>query len=44
MGAKFTDNFVNLLPGEKKVIEITSPELKASAKTPITVKHVRETY
>ncbi|MDO5664420.1 MAG: glycoside hydrolase family 2 protein [Bacteroidia bacterium] len=44
MGAKFSDNFVNLLPNEKKVIEITSPELKASAKTPITVKHVRETY
>ncbi|MDO5524265.1 MAG: glycoside hydrolase family 2 protein [Bacteroidia bacterium] len=44
MGAKFTDNFVNLLPGEKKVIEIISPELKASAKTPITVRHVRETY
>lgn len=44
MGAKFTDNFVNLLPGEKKVIEITSPELKAAARTPVTVKHVRETY
>ena len=44
MGAKFTDNFINLLPGEKKVIEITSPELKALAKTPLTVKHIRETY
>ncbi len=44
MGAKFTDNFVNLLPGVKKVIEITSPELKAAARTPVTVKHVRETY
>lgn len=44
MGAKFTDNFVNLLPGEKKVIEITSSELKAAARTPVTVKHVRETY
>lgn len=44
MGAQFTDNFVNLLPGEKKVIEITSPELKAADKTPITVKHIRETY
>lgn len=44
MGAKFSDNFVNLLPNEKKIIEITSPELRATAKTPITVKHVRETY
>ncbi len=44
MGAKFSDNFVNLLPGEKKVIEITSPQLKASEKTPIMIKHVRETY
>ncbi len=44
MGAKFTDNFINLLPGEKKVIEITSPELKAATRTSITVKHVRETY
>ncbi len=44
MGAQFTDNFIDLLPGEKKVIEITSPELKAAARTPITVKHIRETY
>ncbi len=44
MGAKFSDNFVNLLPNEKKIIEITSPELKAKNKTPITIKHVRETY
>lgn len=44
LGAQFTDNFFDLLPGEKKVVEITSPELKASAKTPITVKHIRETY
>ncbi|MPN00721.1 hypothetical protein SDC9_147917 [bioreactor metagenome] len=44
MGAKFTDNFIDLLPGEKRIIEITSPALKASEKTPITVKHIRETY
>ena len=44
LGAKFTDNFFNLLPGERKVIEITSPELKAADKTKITVKHLRETY
>ncbi|HBX46188.1 beta-mannosidase [Limibacterium fermenti] len=44
LGASFSDNFFDLLPGEKKTIVITSPELKASAKTPITVKHLRETY
>lgn len=44
MGAKFSDNFINLLPGEKRVIEITSPQLKAADKTPITIKHIRQTY
>ncbi len=44
MGAKFSDNFIDLLPGESQTIIISSPELKADTKTPITVKHVRETY
>ena len=44
LGARYTDNFFDLLPGEKKVIEITSPELKASLKTPVSVKHLRQTY
>lgn len=44
MGARFSDNFVDLIPGEKRVIEITSPLLKASEKSPVTVKHIRETY
>ena len=43
-GARFSDNFVDLLPGEKKTIIVTSPLLKAADKTPFTVKHVRETY
>lgn len=43
-GARFSDNFFDLLPGEKKVITISSPELKKSAKTAITVKHLRQTY
>ena len=43
-GARFSDNFINLLPGEKRTIIITSPELKAVDKTPLTVKHIRETY
>ncbi len=43
-GAQFNDNFFDLLPSEKKVITITSPELLKSAKTPFTIKHLRETY
>ncbi len=43
-GARFSDNFIDLLPGEKRTIIISSPELKAADKTPITIKHVRETY
>lgn len=43
-GARFSDNFIDLLPGETRTITITSPKLKASDKTPITVKHIRETY
>ena len=44
LGARFSDNFIDLLPGEKRTIIITSPKLKAADKTPITVKHIRETY
>lgn len=44
LGAKFSDNFFTLLPGKKKVIEITAPELKAKERTEVTVKHLRETY
>lgn len=43
-GAKFSDNFFDLLPGEKKTITISSPELKKAGKTIIRVKHLRETY
>ena len=44
MGAQFSDNFIDLMPNEKVTITIKSPELKKDSKTPITVKHVRETY
>ncbi|MDR1742967.1 MAG: glycoside hydrolase family 2 protein [Dysgonamonadaceae bacterium] len=44
LGARFTDNFFDLLPGEKKTIVISSPELKAADRTAITVKHLRQTY
>ena len=43
-GAMFSDNFFDLLPGQKKVVTITSPELAKDGKTAITVKHLRETY
>jgi beta-mannosidase len=43
-GARFSDNFIDLLPGEKRTIVITSPLLKAADKTPVTIKHVRQTY
>ncbi len=43
-GAKFSDNFFDLLPNEEKIIEITSPELKNHEPIPFTVKHLRETY
>ena len=43
-GARFTDNFFDLLPGETKKVIITAPELTKEGKTPITVKHLRETY
>lgn len=43
-GALFTDNFFDLLPGEKRKITITSPEIKKGQSPEITVKHIRETY
>ena len=43
-GARFTDNFFDLLPGEARKIVITSPEIKKGTTPEITVKHVRETY
>ncbi len=44
LGAKFTDNFFTLYPGQKKVIEISAPELKKATKTEIKIRHLRDTY
>ena len=41
-GARFSDNFFDLLPGEKRVVTIESPEIQRDEE--ITVKHIRETY
>ncbi len=43
-GARFTDNFFDLLPGEKKEIIITSPEIRKNDMTRITIKHLRQSY
>lgn len=43
-GARFSDNFFDLLPGERKTIIITSPQIKKGEELPLTVKHIRETY
>ena len=43
-GARFTDNFFDLLPGETHRIMITSPEIKKGINPEILVKHIRETY
>lgn len=43
-GARFTDNFFDLLPGETRKIVIASPEIKKGVMPEITIKHIRETY
>lgn len=43
-GARFTDNFFDLLPGETRKIVVTSPEIKKNGKPEITLRHIRETY
>lgn len=43
-GARFSDNFFDLLPGEKKVITIHSKEIKKKENVKLVLKHVRDTY
>lgn len=43
-GARFSDNFFDLLPGEAKKVTITSPSLKKTERPEISIKHIRETY
>lgn len=43
-GARFSDNFFDLLPGERKKVVITSPQIKKGEELPINIKHIRETY
>lgn len=39
---RFSDNFFDLLPGERKTVVITSPQIKE--RSCLTIKHIRETY
>ncbi len=43
-GARFSDNFFDLLPGEVRKIEITSPEFRKGGKLNLRVRQLRETY
>ena len=43
-GARFSDNFFDLLPGERKTVTITSPDIKKGEELPLRIKHIRETY
>lgn len=43
-GARFSDNFFDILPGESRKIIITSPEIKRNVTPDITIKHIRQTY
>ena len=43
-GARFSDNFFDLLPGVGKKVLITSPLIKKGEKLPLKIKHIRETY
>ncbi len=43
-GAKFNDNFFDLLPGKKKKIIISSPLIKKDDQLNISIIHIRQTY
>lgn len=43
-GARFSDNFFDLLPGESRKIRITSPFLTKDGKTDLNIKQLRDTY
>ncbi len=43
-GARFSDNFFDLLPGERKTVVITSPQIKKGEVLPVRLRHIRQTY
>lgn len=42
-GAKFTDNFFDLLPGQTKKVVITSPQLKKAEKVAFNIRQLSDT-
>lgn len=42
-GVRFSDNFFELLPGERKTIVLTSPLIKKGEPLPIRIRHIQET-
>lgn len=43
-GARFSDNFFDLLPGETKIIRISSPLIEADNTYQIQLNHIKNTY
>lgn len=43
-GAEFSDNFFDLMPGEKKTVIVRSSEIKDGRKANFKVRHLRQTY
>lgn len=43
-GAKFSDNFFDLLPNEKRTVVITSPQLSKNQRTEVKIRHLKMTY
>lgn len=43
-GARLSDNFFDLLPGERKKITIESPSIKKGEAAELSIKHLRNTY
>lgn len=43
-GARFSDNFFNLLPNEERTIRISSPEIRKGEELDLRFNHIRKTY
>ena len=43
-GARYTDNFFDLLPGQTKKVKITSSDVTALQKSELNYKHIADTY
>jgi beta-mannosidase len=43
-GARFSDNFFDLLPGERRTVVVTSPLIKRGEPLMVKIHHIRDTY